>query len=155
MSGTTSQRVRLRQERDERLAIFIEQGRPVRAVAKLEGIEHDYAYKLLKQVARVRGLEYHPRRVAHPAGEPILGLTAASQTLRARLGDYLYRLEGSPATIARQVGITAKNQPVAQDRPFNHDWTLSQIERLAEASNQDFHTFMLGLLAPSSIPKAA
>ena len=107
------------------------------------------------RVARLKGLPYHAQRVTNPGDETIPGLTTASQGFRAKLGDALYALEGTPSEIARQIGLLAKAQPIARDRPFNFDWSLSQIERLAEASGEDFHTFMTKLLSQVPTKRAA
>lgn len=147
MSGVKSNiRTNLRLAREERLVIFIAEGRPVSAVALLEGIEHDYAYQLLTQVAKRRGLDYQAKRVARPGLEEIPGLTAASRALRSRLGNNLYNLKLEQSEIARKLGITARNQQFAKDTPFRYDWSLSQIERLANEVGTPFESFLLQLL---------
>lgn len=153
MSGNDKPtRTQARLAREDRLAIYIAQGRPVSAVAKSEVIEHDYAYKLLREVAAKRGLTYQPRR--GPRAE-IVGLTSASQQLRARLGDALYKLKDADTDLTRSVGILAKSQPYAHSRPFNYDWSLSQLERLATATGLDFRTMLLQMLQPTEENKAA
>lgn len=142
----TDRRTVARLEREDRLAQFIEERRPVCAVALLEGINHDYAYKLLMKISKERGLDYRPRRVVPTGLETIPGLTDATQQLRAKLGDMLYTLKEQKVAIARTVGVPSKSQPIARDRPFNYDWSLSQIERLAEACGTDFRTLLLQVL---------
>ena len=147
-------RASARLEREERLVQFITEGRSVSVVAVLEGLEHDYAYKLLMKVAKDKGLVYQARRTHNPGAMPVVGLTTASQPLRARLGDHLYKLQGKPPEIARATGVSVKGQRYARDRPFNYDWSLSQIERLAEASGMSFRALMLAaLLAPEEYEK--
>lgn len=143
-SGKTRDDLRL--EREDRLETFIRQKRPVRAVAALEGIDHHYALRLLRQVARDRGLEFQPRRVPNPGKEPILGLTEASKILRSRLGDTLYSLDLSRAEAALKIGIGAKAYDRARDTPFNHDWSLSQIERLAQEADVPLKMLFLRIL---------
>ena len=130
------------------MVVFINEGRSVAAVALLEVINHDYAYKLLMRVSKKFDLNYRPQRVANTAQAVVPGLTDASQAVRARLGDYFYTLKGSPAELARLTGVPSRAQVTARDRPFNYDWSLSQMERLAEASGTDFRTLMLQALLP-------
>lgn len=119
----------------------------MREVARLEVIDHDYAYKLMVQTARKHGLEYKPHKMSGSTETP--GLTNESKTVRARLGDELYKLELSPGEAALSTGVPLKAQKLARDRPFNHDWTLSQIERLARARGMTFRELLLkACLAP-------
>ena len=147
-------RIAARAEREARLVAFITEGRAVSAVALLEVVSHDYAYKLLMKVSKKFGLNYRPRRVANTAQADIPGLTDDSQAVRARLGDLLYTLKGSQPELARLTGVASHAQLTARDRPFNYDWSLSQIERLAKAANTDFRALMLqALLAPAEFQK--
>lgn len=153
MSGLKpNTRTTLRLQREERLATFIAEGRPVSAVALLEVIDHDYAYRLLMDVAKLRGLEYRPKRVPQGETREIPGLTSASHSLRARLGNALYGLTLSSPDLAKATGITSKAQTVAKNRPFNYDWKLSQIERLANQLGVPFEEFLLrALLTPREL----
>ena len=38
---------------------------------------------------------------------------------------------------SRLVGLNSHDLKYAKQRPFNHDWTLSQIERLADSLGLD------------------
>lgn len=140
-----------RLEREERLLTFIQQGRAVRSVAALEGIDHDYAWQLMKKVAEKHGLEFHSKRSAEVE---IHGLTEESMQLRARLADQLFHLQKSQSEIARAVGLKARAQSRARERPYQYDWTISEMERLARANGMSFRELMLkALLDPIDLKR--
>jgi hypothetical protein len=150
-----SNRTTEREEREQRFLQFIQRNDPVRSVARMEGIDYDYALKLLRKVAKQHGLTYQPSRIRVGGKEEIVGITDESRPMRARLGDHLYHLNRRPTVVARQFGVTARRQKYAQDAPFNYDWSVSQIERLARDAGVDFKTFMLQLLlTPTELEKA-
>ncbi len=76
------------------------------------------------------------------------GITSNSHAFRVRLGYMLYnlieRLDGDRAACGRLVGLNRQEQINAEGRPWCHNWTLAQIERLCEASNVDFQEFVYG-----------
>jgi hypothetical protein len=40
--------------------------------------------------------------------------------------------------VAELTGVPARKQLKAEAKPYDHDWSMSQIERLAEASDMTF-----------------
>lgn len=137
-------------EREERLIEFIKRGHAASEVAEFIGVDRDYAYKLMSRTAKKHGLEFHARRVT--GNRLTYGLTDESRPLRARLGDHLYKLNLNPTDTARVVGVTAKAQKQARDRPFNHDWTLSQIERLSRECGLTFREVIISaILTPEEL----
>lgn len=128
--------------RDQRIISMMKLGRPVRIIAALEGIEHDYARKLCMRLAKEEGLDYAPDNKLVRAETPPVGITDSSRSTRRFLADKLCLLGTDYQDIAKQVGITLRSQKYARQRPFNHDWTMSQIERLAAALNTDFLSLM-------------
>lgn len=75
--------------------------------------------------------DYNPKpRLSIP-----YGLTGATIAIRARLGGIIAKMteDGlSRAEIGELTGLNARESHRAEQRPFNHDWTLSQIERTLE-----------------------
>lgn len=146
---------RLRLERDQRLRQFISENRPVAAIAKLEGIEFSYAKILIRELVSKEGLAYKPERIACRGTAQIHGLTDASRRFRAKLGDYLHSLGGDHREVALKTGVMFRSQRYAKDRPFNYDWSLSSMERLADAADVPFRSMMLeALLTPEEVTKA-
>lgn len=76
------------------------------------------------------------------------GITTKSHPLRVELAHLLYglreRLDGDRAAVARIVGLNRQEQINAEGRPWSHNWTLAQIERLCEASGVDFGVLIYG-----------
>ena len=66
------------------------------------------------------------------------GLTDKSASLRAKLGAIIAQmtLDGlSRAEIGEITGLNLRESCRAEQRPFKHDWTLSQIERTLAYGN--------------------
>lgn len=66
-----------------------------------------------------------------PTGE-LYGLTDKSLPLRMDLAGCLVDIQqagATPTEISEITGLTRRQIPAATSRPFNHDWTLTQIER--------------------------
>lgn len=76
-------------------------------------------------VRRLLPKDYKPkRRLAAP-----YGLTDDTLPLRAMLGGIIASMNKSREEIAEITGLNKRESHRAERRPFNHDWTLSQIER--------------------------
>lgn len=143
MSGTKAPAEKLKiNDRDERILQMIVLGRPVRAIAQLEGLDHDYCRKICTRLAKQNGVEYKPDRVYKRSEMATVGLTDATRRMRSHLGDRLYDLGDDSREVARAVGMTIRCLKYAKQRPFKHDWSLSQIERLASALDKDVHTLL-------------
>lgn len=85
-----------------------------------------------------------------PAG-PILGIGAGSKAFRHRLAYEMARVRSdaynlSTSEIAFRVGIPAQSQTEASEGNSKHDWTISQIQRLADLRGYTFENYMLYLL---------
>lgn len=139
--GRSENRLRL-SERDARIVQMMELGRPVRTIAQAEGLEHDYCRKICVKLSAANGIDYNPEKIHKRPEMSILGLTDNTRRLRSYLADKLYDLGDDPRVIAKQIGMTLRSQKYARQRPFRHDWTLSQIERLAGALGTDAVTMM-------------
>lgn len=147
---------RLRLEREGRLRQFISENRPVAVIAKLEALDFSYAKLLIRKLVKDEKLDYNPPKITKSGEQPIVGLTEDSERFRGRLADRLYALGDDHRAIALGTGIMLRSQKFARDRPFNYDWTVSNLERVARASNKGFRQFMLeALLTPEEQAKAA
>ncbi len=95
-----------------------------------------------KIIAKEEGLEISTKGVALP-----LGLTkAGSLQLRVHLANHLNRVTIAtghrPKEVATLIGVNRAGQRRAEKTPYAHDWTLSQIERLAKAQSITFQEIM-------------
>ena len=79
-------------------------------------------------IRRVLPKGYNPKpRMSRP-----YGLTENTDALRAKLGAIVSNMSEKGLTreqIGEITGLNLRESYRAERRPFNHDWTLSQIER--------------------------
>jgi hypothetical protein len=113
------------------------QNRPVVAIAKLVGLEPNYARKAIKRLADELGIEYHP--TAEPPGGL---LTDASRVFRNNLGNMVYDYRNHSrkheVEIAIELGLTQAQQTQAVERGGRHDFSISELERLARVRGESF-----------------
>lgn len=156
VSNRGEQRKQLLQERDDRIAVFMEQGRAVAVIAELEGLEPDYCRKATRRIAEERSIEYSPEKEPVPRGL----LSDASRRFRNNVANEVYKLRETPGRhpleISRDTGLTQFQIGIAIDKGGLHDYKLSQLERIAAASNDNFTNMMLkALLTPEQFDKVA
>jgi transposase-like protein len=136
------QRKVLLEERDEAIVAFMERGRPVAAIAELLGLEENYCRKATRRLAEERGLDYKP--VKEP---PTALLSEASRRLRNNLANLLYDYRNKPGRhqleVARDTGLTQAQQILATERGGQHNFKLSELERVATATGQDFTRMLI------------
>ncbi|WP_156930363.1 hypothetical protein [Sphingomonas jaspsi] len=129
-------------ERDERIITAMRQGRPVAAIAELEGLEPDYCRKATRRLAAEYGIEYTPDPQSTPPR-----LSDASRTFRNNMANVVYDYRNAPGRhqleVSRDTGLTQAQQLLASQRGGQHDFRLSQLERLAASTGQDFTVMML------------
>lgn len=139
------QRRQLLQERDDRIVAFMRQGRPVSAIAELESLEEDYTRKACRRLAAEHGLDYKPTPEMASAS-----ITEASRPFRNHMANVVARFRDQPGRhqleVARETGLTQMQQKAATTRPNLYNWTLTQLERTARATGQDFTLMMLRAL---------
>jgi hypothetical protein len=139
MSGKPEEQIGSSQlnERDQYLYDLMKDGRPIRVIAVLLGLQHDYTYKLCRKVIETTGLQYTPDQSKKRENwEAPVGITEESRILRGGLADALYDLceeVGDPRKVAQMVGVPVRHQNFAKTKPFHYDWTLTQLQRLATA----------------------
>ena|SRR3990167_538332 len=148
-------------ERDARVSKFLRENLPVKHIASLEGMDYDNCRLYCNRLAADQGIDYKPNTSeTAPVFAP--GLNPTNRQFRAGIADVLYQLRHpntrdrtSDVELGRLTGIPPRAQSRAIQRPFNHDWTLSQMTRLAESSELDFTKMMLRcLLTPEQYQSA-
>jgi len=80
-----------------------------------------------------------------------IGMDAESARMRGRLGGIVADLidkKTNPVELAMLTGVTQTQLNMTKERPFNHNWSISQLQRLAKYLGKDFNTFMQELTKP-------
>lgn len=143
--------------RKERIRVMMTQDPPVpyQQIRLAEGM-HDRACRgLIKEIEAELGIRYLGTPLSKGDTKDLpFGLTSATSRLRGRLADYLYQLRErgnnhdkfARNQVAPKIGLNARQQLRAEQAPFSHDWTLSQIERLAVELGEDPREFLLRCL---------
>jgi len=143
-------------ERRERIHGYMTQEPPltVRRIRDVEGITDRTARNIIKEIEADKGITYQGLGTKDPRETMPFGLTPATLRLRQKLGDLVYLLteRGRESDrlgrhrVGPKIGLNGREQIRAEQRPFNHDWTLSQIERLAREHNRDPVEMLLSCL---------
>lgn len=143
-------------ERRERIYEYMIQDPPmtVRRIREVEGINDRTARNIIHEIEAEKGIEYKGIGTRDPRDTMPFGLTPSTLRLRQKLGDLVYLLteRGRESDrlgrhrVGPKIGLNSREQIRAEQRPFNHDWTLSQIERLARELNRDPVEMMLSCL---------
>lgn len=147
---------RAAQERKDRIKEYVMQDPPIPigTIAEMEGLTNRTARIIIKEIEQAEGIDYFGKRLRRDASELPYGLTSSTIRMRQKLGDHLYLLleRGQESSkIARnaaaaRIGLGNREQIRAEQRPFNHDWKLSQMERLARELNREPREFILACL---------
>lgn len=141
--------------RETRFLDYIKEKRVTSEIATREGMEDDYVRKERIRLAHLHGLKL-PKKGQTQALDLIpFGLDDESRLFRGRVADRLHDQTGGgiglgkyhPAELASLIGVPQKAQNKARVRPFAHDWTLGQIQRLAKLEGKTFTQFMRELVA--------
>jgi hypothetical protein len=143
--------------RKERILSFITQDPPVpyNQIRLMEGMHDRACRQLIKEIEDEHGLDYLGTPASKTPKDALpYGLTSSTAHFRGRLGDHLYQLRHRGNNhdnfgrnqVAPRVGLNARQQLKAEERPFAHDWTLSQIERLARELGENPVDFMIKCL---------
>lgn len=101
-------------------------------------------------ISQILGLHINVVRRKLPKGyspndrlETPFGLTSSSISFRMWLANILIDMSDSGLSrqqISNITGLNKHESHRAERRPFNHDWTISQIERTLEWRNNDNNT---------------
>lgn len=140
-------------ERRARILTFITQDPPVplENILRMEGITDRTARGVIAELEKEHGIRYIDTPGARVGQAIPFGLSPSTNRLRANLANELYRVTNSHNQFgfkgredaAQAVGLNPRQQIRAENKPFGHDWTLSQIERLARTLGEDPWEFLL------------
>lgn len=135
------QRTRLLEERDARLVGYLKANTSMGTICDREGMEYDYCRKECLKLAKKFNIAYKPG----PTNPEPYGFTDESERFRSRLSDLIYGYlnHHHPLEVARDMGLTQNEQRQAKERPFRHNWTISQMERMAHTLGMDFRALIL------------
>ena len=147
--GQAEKRAAADKKRTDIIVQGIKDGMSVKALAARIGVEEDYAKRLRKTAAADHGLTVAEGE--SPATP--FGFTADSADFRLRLRNKLVNLVEMhghhPVEVAMMVGISEKAQKRnAGKASNNHDWKISELERLAAAYNMTFLELMAEVTRP-------
>lgn len=157
MPMSNDERSRYAEKRRERIYTYMTQDPPVPLahIMQMEGLTE----RPLRKYIRELELEYGITYIHTPGtrgGDSLMpyGLSDATVRFRSNLGDELFKVTGPTNDVgvngrvdaAPHVGLNPREQIRAEGKPFNHDWTLSQMERLARTLGEDPREFILKCL---------
>lgn len=126
--------------REARFEQYAREGLSYAEAGQREGMEQGYAGTFLKPA--YRRLNLTPPKAGPKKRNPKEAVLDENfRTVRSRLADelYNYRHESKkhPSEIAAEIDVPVKLQTKALNPPFNYDWKLSSIAKLAVVKNQD------------------
>lgn len=146
----------VRNRRKQRILSYITQDPPVplKNIVAMEGATTPHIRVMIQELEEEHGIKYLGTIGVRQGGDMPYGLTDATNRLRANLATELYQLTcedndfgfRSRRDVAPVVGMHNREQIRAENKPFTHDWTLSQIERLANHLGEDPREFLLRCL---------
>jgi hypothetical protein len=117
---------------------LMKEGYTGKAIANRLGLTEDGTFTLIRAI--------DPNYNGTVSDTTPYGLTFQTYRLRQRFSRYLQELteelKGDRLEVGRVVGLNRRQQLNALRRPHTHDWTLSQIERLADAISYTFEEIM-------------
>jgi hypothetical protein len=125
----------------------MQEGRSLRAIATLEGLEPDYTGKLCNALAKSHGITYNVEGRHENAVPP--GLSDRTNGFRRRAATVLYlwivRSKKHRYEVCRDTGLTQTNQRTATKAHGPFDWHLSQLDRWSAAMGVTFEELILDL----------
>ena len=114
---------------------YINEGLTPKSIAERAGMNELAARRLINDLVKLHGLSYVPSIT----DDTPFGMDQQTVFLRIHLGNLLYdlrmRLDGDRTSVSRLTGLNRTEQIRAEQRPYNHNWTLSQIQRLAKVTD--------------------
>lgn len=136
-TGTISaaeKRKTLLSERDDQILSLLKDGTSLKAIAQLVGMPLDHAKVTCYALIKKHDLDYNSAETAKGDKDKMpIGVTSESDRVRHRLANLLYdaRQRDHALTISMATGLSAKQQRLASERPYRHNWSLGEIERFA------------------------
>lgn len=113
---------------------YIAQGLSVKSIALRVGMNELAARRIINSLC--------PNYKGTVADTTPFGMDTESLAQRIKLGSLLYDLReslgGDRVQISRLTGLNRNEQIAAEQRPFEHDWSISQMQRLAKAISVNY-----------------
>lgn len=120
-----------RHNSDPEVLALLNDGYDVSSVASRLGVSGIYVRKVISR----HEAHYEPKTKSELFP---YGITNDSHAMRVRLGYILYNLfeknDSKSWITSRMTGLNRYELIAAMGRPWNHDWKISQIERVCQAS---------------------
>lgn len=134
-------------ERELRIIEHARQGRTMTEIVDIEGLDAGNV-KHWHRIIRDAGVTIEKSR----ASKPPIGLKKENERFRFNLGRSLVRIRDvhPQVDVSRMVGMTGTQCLEATEKK-THDWTVSQIQRLAEAQGMSFQEMVIN--AFTEVPK--
>jgi hypothetical protein len=137
--------------RKARIAEYLRQGKTTLEICDLEGLDPaNEPRRIRKEVAEPLGLTV----VTSGTAPPPQALLDIDRVLRYHLASHLDTLRGKHhyIDVGHMLGMTNKEQLRAlRDRGYIHDWTLSQIQRLAVACDMNIHEMLANIMGDGPV----
>lgn len=134
-------------QRRQRILGYVTSDEPLafRNIMRMEGVSDSFLRHLIKELEAEHGFKYFGTAASRVGDQPPVGLTEATFRFRSRLANELYKVADQPekyglkgrTELAGRIGMNSRTQNRALNNPYDHDWTLSQIERLARLMGEE------------------
>ncbi len=131
-------------EREEQILALLKEKASFKAISRLVGMPLDHCKVTCYEIIRKYELDYDSAEASKADQEKLpVGITSDSNTVRHRLADLMYnaRERDHALTISMATGLSAKQQRLASERPYRHNWTLGELERFARYLDIPFADF--------------
>jgi len=114
---------------------YINEGLTPKSIAERAGMNELAARRLINELVKVHGLSYVPSIT----DDTPFGMDQETIHLRIKLGNLIYDLrqanDGDRVKVARLTGLNRTEQIRAEQRPYNHNYTIAQIQRIAKVTD--------------------
>ena len=144
-------RLAVREDRNQRAIELLQQGRPINAICKILGMEYETGRRICNDLIRQHKIDYQPQNFEQK-------LPQDTHLLRHNLSTALYNYRENThwGVVSMTTGLPNRDQHNAIERPYKHDWTITEISRLAAAQGDTFRNLMLkSLLTPAEYEKVS
>lgn len=136
--------------RKARIVDYIKQGKPPLEICDLEGLDPaNEPRRMRKEIADPMGLTINTAATAPPPAA-LMEVGTKDLPIKANLKTKLAGLRNNHhyVDVGHMVGLTNKEQIRAMTSPYTHDWTISQIQRLAVACGMTFEQMLAYMHKP-------
>lgn len=131
-------------EREDQILALLKEGTSLKAISQLVGMPQDHCKVVCYELIKKHDLPYNSAEAAKADQDKMpVGITSDSDLVRHRLANIMYdaRQNAHALTICMATGLSAKQQRIASERPYRHNWTLGEMERFARYLEIPFPEF--------------